>query len=386
LAHDGGMSEHVCHVCKLPYDVGTKRCANCGASLERAGGQPLTTQDFGTLVPKTSKSTPLILMGALVAVGAIGALVLAGRPQQAAPIAEVAEQEAVVANEPAEAVEVPVPAIPEPPVEPSALPSAQEPEATPSSESVKLVFLARAVSVKGRGVTKGAKCQVNVHVAGADIEDVDVSCGDKVLYDSRTPLNGMASMGSNLFERVKGASWVYRAVYEDLGMRTSRSQLRLNTTNQKATVFSEAADAFSVDLRVDEFSQPREGSPLLGTEPGGATLQAELLFAAERGTPPKIVRDKCSFESKFVETAQDGRMCKSQLRCGGTILYGKGTTGFGSCVIQDGVVVRFLDEGETHEDGDPALVFASQTVTLHDSPGQAEYGLEFSVPPVALPE
>jgi hypothetical protein len=143
------------------------------------------------------------------------------------------------------------------------------------------------------------------------------------------------------------------------------------------------ADVRPVELRIDEFSVLRQGEPLVGTAPTDATFQSVLLFAAESGTPPKIHRDKCTFESKHVESAKEQAYCKSLLRCGTTTLYGKRQTGFGLCEVEDGSIVRFVDEGQTREDGDPALsyVAARQAVTLRDSPGQEEYSLEFSVPP-----
>lgn len=383
------MSEPTCHVCKLPYEVGAKRCANCGTALRSGGGAAFTSQELSRLVPKTSSSTPLIFVGALVAAGAVGGVVFARRPAADPPVVEVAQPE-LAAAEPAERAEPgnaaaqqepaepPTPAVPEAPVEPPA------PEAHPGSpledEPVTLQFLARVVSVKGRGVSKGAKCQVNVHVSGSHIDDLDVSCGDKVLYDSRTPLNGMASMGHDLFERKKGDAWVYRVVYLDTGMRSSRKQIRLDSSARQATVFSESVDAFSVDLRVDEFSLPRKGEPLMGTDAQVAPLEVALYFAAETGTPPKAPRDKCVLKSQFLETSSDGARCKTLLSCGPTILYGKGQTGFGPCDILDGRIVSFEDAQETHVDGDPALEFGSQTVKLSDSPGRVPFGLEFSVP------
>jgi hypothetical protein len=188
----------------------------------------------------------------------------------------------------------------------------------------------------------------------------------------------MSSYGGDLLERAQGQGWVYRVVYSDTGSRSSRSQFRLNSTSEQATAFSESSDAFEVELDVDEFSELRDGASLLNTPLGTAQLALELRSVSQQGVAPKVA-GQCKLTSEFVETAHVGPRCKTELRCGGTVLYGKGTTGFGQCQIEREAIALIEDQKESHEDGDPWLrvKVGEGRVELRDSPAHQDYELVF---------
>jgi hypothetical protein len=279
------------------------------------------------------------------------------------------------------------PASEEPPIpEPPSLPSALAPDDAvveqdaPSAVSATLQFVASVVSAKGKPVSKGGKCVVNVHVTGSHIDDVDANCGGTLLYDSRTPLNGMASIGGNVLERAKGDGWVYRAAYSDTGTRSSRNQFSFDSGNRQGSAWSDGGDVFSVELKVDEFSKIRRGAPLFDTPTGSPKLSLALVPGEQRGATPKL-SGACKLTSAFVENADSGPRCKSELRCGKTVLYGTGTTGFSPCDLDGQAITRLEDSEETHEDGDPAIVVSldDRRVVLRDSPAQQSYELVFEV-------
>lgn len=328
----------------------------------------------------------MLAAGVVVAVGVAGVVTFmgAGSGSDVALVAERDEHShATPVEERAEPVEptpvepeLPTPAEPPTPVED--LPTVEEPP--PSTEAATLKFGARVVSARGKPLGKGAKCTINVHVTGAHIDSLDASCGDTLLYDSRTPLNGMSSFGSDLLERQKGDGWVYRVLYSDTGMRSSRSQFRLNSGSKQATAFSESSDPFSVELEVNELSELRQGASLLNTPLGTAALTLGLRKVSEEGTAP-AVSGACKLASEFVEGSENGPRCKTELRCGSAILYGKGTQGFSTCQVRAEAIAFVEDPKETHEDGDPWLRVDVEggKVELRDSPSQQAYTLVFEV-------
>jgi hypothetical protein len=338
-----------------------------------------------------------VVGGVIAVLGIVTAVVVSGLQKASPPEREPAS--GGVENEKSASEAVPVA---EPPAEPPA-PLPQDPdegtrlrnevekelaealmranETPPSAEQVTLRFAARVSSVKGKTLSKGSKCAINVYTTGSQIDDLDLACGKVLLYDSRTPLNGMSSHRLGLYERAKGDGWVYRAIYWDTGSRTSRNQLLLDTTSKEATAFSESGDAFSVELVVDEFSAKRVGASLVNAGPAPKKLERALTVTSESGTPPKIVGKSCKLSTQLVETSVDGPECRSELRCGGTVLYGTGTTGFGPCDIKGGAIVNFNDPKESHEDGDPSLIVEVEEgiATLSDSPQREEYSLDFAL-------
>lgn len=371
------MTEDLCGVCRSPRDPGAARCANCGASF---GASP--QRGFAGSVTKPGAGRPVALvLGVLVLAAGAGAAFLVSGAKSSGRTSEVAApREEAVQEVASESDEVPPVEAPAPEAAEEVSPPAAFPGAAPSLDAVTLTFNARVTSAKGKALSKGAKCQVNAHVADASVQDLDVACGNTVLYDSRTPLNGMASYGSDVFERRRGQTWVYRLLYTDVGQRTSRSQASVNSTQKTASVFGEGADAFRVELAVDEYSQPRSGDALMDSPPEPAKVELSLTVASQSGEPPSLGAG-CSFASALDEMSAEGPRCKSELRCGSKVLYGKGpSTGFGPCVVSEGTIVAFTDTMQTHDDGDPALVLDAEarTVTYSDSPSQRDFEVVFS--------
>jgi hypothetical protein len=267
----------------------------------------------------------------------------------------------------------------------AALPAPQPEPETPapeaSHEKQTLQLLARVVSSKGRSLNKDSSCVINVHLTGSKITDLDVACGSEQLYDSRTPLNGMASMGSSLHESpgARSGQWVYSVAYTDTGMRSSRTQITLNSGLKKANVFSGSADNFQVELRVAEHTAPREGEPLFNT-PTHVEQLALLVVGSSVEGEADLPTGKCTLTSRFVSASTEGLRCKTALTCGKQVLYGTGSSGYGPCTVEGETIVGFEDDKQTFEDGDPSLVIDMQQaqITLSDSPSQKPYEIRFA--------
>ncbi len=251
-----------------------------------------------------------------------------------------------------------------------------------SDEKQTLQLLASVVSARGRSLKKGSSCLVNVHLTGPKITDLDVACGTETLYDTRTPLNGMSSRGSGLYESpaAKPGQWQYGVGFTDTGSRSSRNQITLDSGLKQATVFSESVDSFRVELRVAEHTAPREGEPLFDT-PREVDDLAKLVTPGAVEGEVEIPKGKCTLTSRFVSASSGGLRCKTSLSCGRTVLYGTGTSGYGPCTVEGQSIVGFSDPKHTFEDGDPSLILdlAQRQLTLADSPSQQAYTMNFSL-------
>lgn len=330
----------------------------------------------GARPPAQGGKGVLVAVLALASFGAAGYFLMKGARVEGASTSVAPELQ--IATRVPEAPAPEEPAIPEPPSLPSD--DAVVEQAAPSAVSATLEFVASVVSAKGKPVSRGGKCVVNVHVTGSHIDDVDANCGGTLLYDSRTPLNGMASIGGNVLERAKGDGWVYRAAYSDMGTRSSRNQFSFDSGNRQGSAWSEGGDVFRVELKVDEFSKIRRGAPLFDTPTGSPKLSLALVPGEQQGATPKL-SGPCKLTSAFVENADSGPRCKSELRCGKAVLYGAGTTGFSPCALDGQAITHLEDNEETHEDGDPAIVVSvdDRRVVLRDSPAQQSYELVFEM-------
>ncbi len=373
------MSSQSCSICRMPVEPGADACRNCGAPVV---GGIVSGKVPGLGTPKR-RGRGILLSGIVVAGVVVGLAAVVGQQDVESEtaamggtlrIAEVddaepqaqadqsSEQESVQRVLDADELEV------------------AEPEETTGPGLIEVKYPARVLSSKGNKVKVGAPCVVNVRVLSGHIKDLDVTCAQKMLYDTRTPLNGMARVGGQVFERAGDGEqeWRYRLQYSDTGTRSQRSQVTLNSLTQEGAVFSEAFEAFRVEFRLSEYSLPREGAPIFETPREVLPLRRTAQVESTHGTIPKVPT-ACSIEARFLESTRGGPRCKTQLSCGSRVLYGRGNSGLGPCEIEDGAIARFADEEETHQDGDPSLILqvADGSIRLSDSPSQQSFSMTF---------
>ena len=115
----------------------------------------------------------------------------------------------------------------------------------------------------GSAPRKKTACAVDATISDGSLTRVAVHCGERTLYDSSQPLNGMSSHSARVDEKRAGAAsgmHTYTLLWTDIGPRSGRAQASIDTPHQQARVFSEAGELYSADLDIDELSAPHAGS------------------------------------------------------------------------------------------------------------------------------
>lgn len=267
--------------------------------------------------------------------------------------------------------------------EPTPAPEA-EPAVAPQTpprptRHVELSFPAKVKTVTGKALRRGARCtiQAGLDSDGATLDaEVDVTCGDEVLYRWADPLgSGMQMRDCSVGETPgPGGSFLHRLTCSDLGARTGRPQLSLDTEGRSAVVWSEGAPSFRVELTVSGDGRT-PGPPLAMQDEGGAAadsfaaVEKVARVASVTGTAPVARGASCRIR---VEPRAGGQNCRAELRCGTTALYGnRSSNGFNHCVVEDGSFVRVVDDRTTSQGGDPRLTFdlpARRLVVGDDDP------------------
>jgi hypothetical protein len=253
-------------------------------------------------------------------------------------------------------VEGPKPEVVPPPAPPQ--PAAAE-AAVPARPPVEITarWKATVTRATGAAVATGSPCLVEARLAGAAerirVPAVTVTCAGQRLYDSNDALEGMSMHGSEVEEDagdVAGTN-LYALVYEDKGTRTGkRTQVSMNGTWHVGSVWSDSAPAFHVDFAMPYQSEPVRAEPLL--ESTATALRRAGTVSAVSGMSPVAVGARCALR---VTPIRKGEECLARLQCGGTMLYGKGTTGVAACTIVEKTIQRVLDESPTPNGGDPRI-------------------------------
>jgi hypothetical protein len=252
-----------------------------------------------------------------------------------------------------------------PPVDLPATPNVAEPTPAPSTAAadpprrVRATWRGKASKVTGLAIAQGAACTVNADLAGAGTsirpERVVVACGEKKLYDSADPLDGMShlSHGARQVRGSKRGQVRFALLWDDKGERApTRSQASVNSLSRSASVWSTSTPPFHVDLALEERSAD-DVEPLLAEETG-ATCRAHTaagVVAEVTGDAPVKKGQPC--QVKFGPGMQNDE-CRIDARCGGVELYGPGPAGGAGYVkIVDGKALS--DDKPTSGDNDPML-------------------------------
>lgn len=209
---------------------------------------------------KRTVGSPTLALLLVVAAAAGGAYSLFARTQVQPPPPPL----------PVEPVTVQMPAAPTPKPEPEPEPKKveQPPEPEPRSTTARWrATVKRAVGVK---VAPGSTCFVDAVIetkkTNTRVPSLKVTCGQEVVYDTAMTFSGVAQMGNDAIERMGPTDdkSTFTLKYTDMGMRSGRPQIDLDTTQREGSVFRDHLPRLRVDLSLPVESEP--GAPLAGPE------------------------------------------------------------------------------------------------------------------------
>ncbi|RZK98494.1 MAG: serine/threonine protein kinase [Methylobacterium sp.] len=131
-----------------------------------------------------------------------------------------------------------------------------------------LVWPATVVSATGAGLTAGARCTLTTDGLATEAEGfvsttLVVRCGEHTLYDSSESFNGTSSLSFGFEEAPakKPGEFTYALAYSDIGSRTGRAQVSLDTRASEAVLWRETVPTMRVVLAIKNLSRP--GEPVL---------------------------------------------------------------------------------------------------------------------------
>ncbi|MCS6898259.1 MAG: protein kinase [Myxococcales bacterium] len=338
-------------------------------------GAPPQPPPFQTSTLWASPSKILLIIGV-----AVSALVFSGgfvafltfRPVKRPPRILT-----IPAKEPASNIPPDTPTIPLIPT----FPSPEKPyPTTTQSTPVSLTWKARVTSSTDKALALGSPCEVKLDVMVNNDEFTNpvlqAHCREKVLYDSRAPLNGTSMSSWEMSENPlsgKVGAFSYQLRYSDTGPRTGeRAQAVLDTSERQGIFFREMLPLYRVTLAVDPDSANRMGEPFLkeNQPPFRKVLQRKGKVVEVSGKSPVMVGALCQLILSPAKAI--GSTCRAQLFCGGKTLYGAlPSNGFAPCELEDGEPVRFFDPGSDKPNGDPEtrLDLKAGQVELKDTRG-----------------
>lgn len=211
---------------------------------------PLAPQSGSSFVAVAALGFAVIMLGG---VGAGFLFARAPAPRVAAPIPERVVPTMTAAPRPTATV-APTPSAP-----------AAEP-----GRPFSLVWPATVTGATGIAFPGGAKCKMTTEGTATDARGfgptkVVVQCGDQVLYSNQESFNGSSSTSFGLEEMPsatkKAGEFTYYMVYSDIGSRTGRAQMSLDTRANQAVIWRETVPTMRVVLSLKNVS--RQGEPLL---------------------------------------------------------------------------------------------------------------------------
>lgn len=273
----------------------------------------------------------------------------------------------------------PVATVVQPPPPPPAVPPAP-----PAPASVVAHWTARVTRLTGRAPAPGASCRIEATLAtgkrGIRVDPLSVQCAGTRLYDSTDALNGMAMMNSGAEERAGDCEGIstYVLQYEDKGARSGkRNQVSINSLARSASVWTDGAPAFHVDLSLPQESDPVHAEPLMDAL--AKVLRRSAVVSAVSGAAPLRVGARCDLRVGPIAVDK----CMARLACGGAILYGKPGSGLTNCTLSDNAVAHVSDTEPTSNGGDPELDVdvGAGTMVLADEIRGARWSVTFGLAP-----
>lgn len=271
------------------------------------------------------------------------------------------------------------------------------PAAAPHDEEVTLVWNAE-VTGGDRFESTPVPCVLALRVArrlaGPEALRAIVECDAERVFDGNV-------VTQQLWEvPLDGQSFAHRADLTAVRMTNAgRATLTASTGEHRVTVVDARG---MVELYVQDLSAPRVMDPLWSANQGQfgrvqRSLRRLAFPVSIEGDAPAAVREaqragrRPGFDATtcelFVSPVPNERTfnCRLVVRCGDTLLYGLGTSGYNRCVLAGGGVVSARDEGTTVVDSDAEIELdvVAQTLRLHDqiddAAGSRAYTIDFEL-------
>ncbi|HHH31572.1 MAG TPA: hypothetical protein ENK57_24930, partial [Polyangiaceae bacterium] len=269
-------------------------------------------------------------------------------------------------------------AVPPPPDAVVVAPKPAEPP--PTIPAQRAFWGGEVIASEGGKANVGDGCLVEAALApGGDVSDVVVRCGQATLYRASEPTrSGMVQLDGGHAELANGDQHLHILRYRNTGDWSGpRAKLDLDSAKHRARVFKSGAEAWSVTIHLADLSFPRKGPALA---PDAATLsdvawtrRAARRTAITGPAPPSVAGSPESCELTVHPTPPqpyEGQTltCRVTLRCGGSIVYGAGTTGYVACPRPGDPLTTIRDEGNTEQNDDPKLTvdLAGNLATVED--------------------
>lgn len=287
----------------------------------------------------------------------------------------------------------PPPAIVVQPTLPQSLPltKAIEPVApiavpTVAGEPIKEVsarWVGKAKTVTGTSIKVGAACHIDAVLRSNGEHDVTISCGKEVLYASTDKLEGMAQVSFKTDETPAQKPGTAHAslAWSDIGARSgARAQASLNSPARVAAAWRDTSPSYRVEIDIPELSTPYEGAfERLHSHEALAfqeRVEQHARVTKTEGRAPVQMGAACALW--LYPQWIGGHNCRAKITCGGRVLYGVGSNGYGGCEVVDGKLVAFNDN--SHE-GDPVLNWdvPRGTLSLVVKEGDAEWNAQLAV-------
>jgi len=357
---------------KQELDRHERKDANDERELARLRGEvDRLRRAVGELPPIPTNRSPMMI--AAVAVGVVmlsisgvAAFLLAARTAPSTPVSAVAPPE-------------PLPNVTPPP----------PPPATP------VRFASVITSSEGRPeLPVGAGCVIETELTTSDVASLRVRCLDVIVYDPSWEVGMAVTMtSSSALARSTAAGDVYLVEYSDTGTRSGpRPQIAFVAQRGALRIWADGASPFELRFAVDERGVPDATREIGAQSPRARELRATQApharwrvaadLQSSEGNLPFTER-ACEL-ALFPEDLRSPLTCRTQLRCGETIVYGAGTSGYMRCeTVVEGAQAfpRANDTGVTSEDGDPSaqLELAQRSLRVADSTATGAWEATFAL-------
>jgi hypothetical protein len=240
----------------------------------------------------------------------------------------------------------------------------------------------------------GAGCVIETELTRADVASLRVRCLDVIVYDPSWEVGMAVTMtSSSALARSTAAGDVYLVEYSDTGTRSGpRPQIAFVSQRSALRIWAEGASPFELRFAVDERGVPDASREIGAQSPRARELRATQApharwrvaadLQSSGGNLPFTERT-CEL-ALFPDDLQSQLTCRTQLRCGETIVYGAGTSGYMRCeTVVEGAQAfpRANDTGVTSEDGDPSaqLEMAQRTLRVADATATGAWEASFAL-------
>jgi hypothetical protein len=226
----------------------------------------------------------------------------------------------------------------------------------------------------------GTACTIDaklmMRASGLASELLTVTCGGKVVHRSSDSMSGMSSFHSSFEERPGGEPGTneYALVYSDIGARTGRSQLVIDSAKGRGAVWIDPF--FRVDFALAKWSVPVHAEPFRLT-PALRVAAAKVVEVS--GKSPVAVGSTC----RVLAWGAEAKHCGAEVRCGKNVLFGEGEGGYASCAIVGGEIASVEDEHTSDEEGDDPAVridVPGKRVVVREQTATTSWSVTLSLP------